>query len=65
MGKKGRVQETNRRRIVRLDDLAPRSDIVGGTGRIVFGEGVMGERAARDRAVRMDRGRGPGARSRD
>lgn len=42
--RKGEKTTTN---VVRLDDLAPRHDSAGEAGQLVFGEGVVGERAPR------------------
>jgi hypothetical protein len=53
-----RKAEKKKTSVVRLDDLAPRQDVVGGAGKLVFGEGVVGDRGARDRAPRAERSRG-------
>jgi hypothetical protein len=50
--------------VIRLQDLAPRQDVVGGKGKLVFGEGVGEEQVAREhepgqepRATRGSKGR--------
>jgi hypothetical protein len=61
----GRKTEKKKPSVVRLDDLAPRQDVMGGAGKLVFGEGVVGDHDPRDRAPRADRGRGRSPRVRE
>jgi hypothetical protein len=60
-----RKAERKKPSVVRLDDLAPRQDVLGGAGKLVFGEGVVGDHDPRDRAARADRGRGKTPRGRE
>ena len=59
-----RKGDKKKSRVVRLDDLAPRGEIVGGAGKLVFGEGVN-ERGGQDRAFRSERSRGRQSESRE
>ena len=42
-----------KKKVVKLDDLAPRHNVGGGAGKLVFGEGVRREAEKRTRAPRV------------
>jgi hypothetical protein len=60
MNDKQEGRKARRPRVVRLVDLAPRQDVVGGAGKLVFGEGVMKDRAGETGSFRGERSRARG-----
>jgi hypothetical protein len=54
-----------KQKVVRLDDLAPRQDVSGGAGKLVFGEGVAGNQDASGRTPRAGRSHPRAPKARD
>ncbi|HXJ79591.1 MAG TPA: hypothetical protein VMS64_13030 [Candidatus Methylomirabilis sp.] len=58
-------RKTKKRKVVRLEDLAPRQDVLGGAGKLVFGEGVVEQQGDSGRTARPARSRAREPKDRD